>query len=103
MRKAQGGIAKVKPIVVKHVLTDNYLQKPEISYPRPDKEFSEASYNLPPKKNSPSTFARGGQRHLAPSDGPQRVARVGIPTVTSDNFITSNIPGEGNNQHLIGV
>jgi hypothetical protein len=37
MRKGQGGFAKVKPVVVKHVLTDNYLQNPAKVEKRPDK------------------------------------------------------------------
>ena len=66
MRKAQGGYAKVKPIVVKHVLTDNYLQKPEEFQNRPNKEFSEASYN-PNVKKLPSNIARGQRSDFAPT------------------------------------
>ena len=33
----KGGRGKVKPVVVKHVLTQNYLQKPEIYENRPQK------------------------------------------------------------------
>ena len=31
---------KVQPVVVKHVLTQNFLQKPEIYQNRPDKQVS---------------------------------------------------------------
>ena len=42
----KGGYSKVKPVVVKHVLTDNYIQKPEIFQQRPDKQFSESRTNI---------------------------------------------------------
>ena len=68
----KGGYSKVKPVVVKHVLTDSYIQKPEIFQQRPDKQFSESRTNIrmtpsvshasmprshiPPQPHRPQTF-----------------------------------------------
>ena len=42
-KAAKGVPSTVKPVVVKHVLTQNYLQQPEIYENRPQKQLSEVS------------------------------------------------------------
>jgi hypothetical protein len=54
----KGGRTKVKPVVVKHVLTQNYLQKPEVFENRPSKQLSEVSGALSMKKQQ-SSMMRG--------------------------------------------
>ena len=60
-KSAPGGLGgpatKIKPVVVKHVLTQNYLQKPEQFHMRPNKQYSDA--NLTPGKSAGSTSALG--------------------------------------------
>lgn len=72
------GRTKVKPVVVKHVLTQNYLQKPEIYENRPQKQLSEVSGGLSIKKQQTSLSRSGAQARpsAGPAMGPAPSAQV---------------------------
>ena len=72
------GRTKVKPVVVKHVLTQNYLQKPEIYENRPQKQLSEVSGGLSIRKQQTSLSRSGAQARpsAGPAMGPAPSAQV---------------------------
>lgn len=59
---AKSGHGKVKSVVVKHVLTQNYLQKPEIFENRPTKQLSQVSGSLSIKKERTSYSKSGAMQ-----------------------------------------
>jgi len=85
-KAAKGVPSTVKPVVVKHVLTQNYLQQPEIYENRPQKQLSEVSGLNVRQQPSMSTqlrsmpggamYGRGGAGALGGPDQARRAPQT---------------------------